>query len=349
MRSRGKPEIVVMIIVLKPNTSEADLNHVLERIHELGFKPHLSRGEVRTIIGVIGDETKLAATPLQAIPGVEQVLPIMKPFKLASREFVKKDTVVQVGRVKIGGGSLAMIAGPCAIESFEILDGIAREVKAAGANILRGGAFKPRTSPYSFQGLGEEGLKILRDVGAKHDMPTVTEVMDPRQIPAVERHADVFQIGARNMQNFDLLKEVGQTSKPVLLKRGMSATVKDLLMSAEYVLAEGNKQVILCERGVRTFEDSTRNMLDLSAVPNVKGQSHLPIIVDPSHATGRPDLIPAMARAGVAAGADGIHIEVHSCPEKALSDGPQALLPHQFKAVMAEIRSLAAAMQRVIP
>lgn len=333
-----------MIIVLKPNTTEPELDHVLERIQSLGFKAHLSRGEVRTIIGVIGDETRLQATPLQAIPGVEQVLPIMKPFKLASREFAKKDSVVKVGKVKVGGGWLAMIAGPCAIESFEVLDGIAGAVKAAGANILRGGAFKPRTSPYSFQGLGEDGLKILQDVGMKHDMPVVTEVMDPRQIPAVERHADMFQIGARNMQNFDLLKEVGQTSKPVLLKRGMSATVKDLLMSAEYVLAEGNQQVVLCERGVRTFEDSTRNMLDLSAVPNVKGQSHLPIIVDPSHATGRPDLIPAMARAGVAAGADGIHIEVHSCPEKALSDGPQALLPGQYAAVMKELRNLAAAL-----
>src|SRR5438034_3743655 len=206
-----------------------------------------------------------------------------------------------------------------------VLNEIAGQVKAAGANILRGGAFKPRTSPYSFQGLGEDGLKILRAVGDKHDMPVVTEVMDPRQVSLVERYADMLQIGARNMQNFDLLKEVGQTRKPVLLKRGMSATVKDLLTAAEYVLSEGNPDVVLCERGVRSFEDSTRNMLDLSAVPSVQGQSHLPIIVDPSHATGRPDLIPAMALAGVAAGADGVHVEVHSCPEKALSDGPQAL------------------------
>ncbi len=217
-------------------------------------------------------------------------------------------------------------------------------MKAAGANILRGGAFKPRTSPYSFQGLGEEGLKILREAGDKHDLPVVTEIMDPRQVAVVERHADMFQIGARNMQNFDLLKEIGQARKPVLLKRGMSATVKDMLMSAEYILAEGNRDVVLCERGVRSFEDSTRNMLDMSAVPNVKGQSHLPIIVDPSHATGRPDLIPAMARAAIAAGADGVHVEVHSCPEKALSDGPQALLPKQYAALMNDLRRLAEVM-----
>jgi 3-deoxy-7-phosphoheptulonate synthase len=276
------------------------------------------------------------------------VLPILKPFKLSSREFHAADSVVQVGKVRLGGGALGMIAGPCAIEGYEILDAIAGQVKAAGANILRGGAFKPRTSPYSFQGLGEEGLKILRAVGDKHGMPVVTEVMDPRQVDVVARHADMFQIGARNMQNFDLLKEVGQTHKPVLLKRGMSATVKDLLMSAEYILSEGNLQVVLCERGVRSFEDSTRNMLDLSAVPNVKGQSHLPIIVDPSHATGRPDLIPAMARAAVAAGADGVHIEVHSCPEKALSDGPQALLPGQYAALMADLRKLAGVVGKTV-
>lgn len=337
-----------MIIVLRPNSSEAQIEHILERIKDLGFKPHVSRGELRTIIGVIGDENKLQAEPLAAIEGVEQVLPILKPFKLASREFHKADSVVQVGKVRVGGGHLAMIAGPCAVESLEVLDGIAATAKASGANILRGGAFKPRTSPYSFQGLGETGLKILQEVGAKYDMPTVTEVMDPRQVAAVERYADMFQIGARNMQNFDLLKEVGQTRKPVLLKRGMSATVKDMLMSAEYILAEGNLQVVLCERGVRTFEDSTRNMLDLSAVPNVKLQSHLPIIVDPSHATGRPDLIPSMARAAVAAGADGVHVEIHTCPEKALSDGPQALKPPQYQALMDDLRKLAAVVGKSI-
>jgi 3-deoxy-7-phosphoheptulonate synthase len=338
-----------MIIVLRPNSTPEQIDHILERIQELGLKPHLSRGELRTIIGVIGDEDKLQAEPLAAIPGVEQVLPILKPFKLASREFHPKDSVVEVGWVKFGGDSLGMIAGPCAVENFEVLDEIAGKVKAAGANVLRGGAFKPRTSPYSFQGLGEKGLQILRDVGDKHGMPVVTEVMDPRQMDLVNRYADMFQVGARNMQNFDLLKEVGQTRKPVLLKRGMSATVKDLLMSAEYILSEGNHQVVLCERGVRSFEDSTRNMLDLSAVPNVKKQSHLPIIVDPSHATGRPDLIPAMARAAVAAGADGVHVEVHSCPEKALSDGPQALLPVQYRALMEELRKLAEVVGKTIP
>jgi 3-deoxy-7-phosphoheptulonate synthase len=338
-----------MIIVLRPHSTREQIDHILDRIRELGFKAHLSQGELRTIIGVIGDENKLQAEPLSAIPGVEQVLPILKPFKLASREFHKEDSVVSVGRVRVGGGSLAMIAGPCAIESYELLDEIAGRVKAAGANILRGGAFKPRTSPYSFQGLGEDGLKILRDVGQKHAMPVVTEVMDPRQVELVVKYAHMFQIGARNMQNFDLLKEVGQTRLPVLLKRGMSATVKDMLMSAEYILSEGNQQVVLCERGVRSFEDSTRNMLDLSAVPNVKGQSHLPIIVDPSHATGRPDLIPAMAKAAVAAGADGVHVEVHSCPEKALSDGPQALLPRQYSALMDDLRKLAAVVGKSIP
>jgi 3-deoxy-7-phosphoheptulonate synthase len=334
-----------MIIVLRPDSTDAQIEHVLERIRELGLKPHVSKGEMRTIIGVIGDEGQLQTQPLSAIPGVEQVLPILKPFKLASREMQRSDTVVEVGRkgrtVKVGGGSLMMVAGPCAIESFEILDTIASQVKSAGANLLRGGAFKPRTSPYAFQGLGEDGLKILRDVGEKRGLPVVTEVMDPRQVEMVHGYADMYQIGARNMQNFDLLKEVGQTQKPVLLKRGMSATVKDLLMSAEYVLAEGNPNVVLCERGVRSFEDSTRNMLDMSAVPNVKGQSHLPIIVDPSHATGRPDLIPSMARAAVACGADGVHVEVHSCPEKALSDGPQALLPGQYAALVQELRKLA--------
>ncbi len=316
-----------MILVLRPDATSAQIDHIIERIAELGFKSHISRGEQRTIVGVIGDERKPSSEALEAIPGVEQVLHILKPFKLASREFHREDTVIMVGKVKVGGGHLAMIAGPCAVESFEGLDAIAGHVKTAGANILRGGAFKPRTSPYSFQGHGEKGLKILRDVGDKHAMPVVTEVMDVRQVPLIEKFTDMFQVGARNMQNFDLLKEVGQTSKPVLLKRGMSATVKDLLMSAEYILSAGNPNVVLCERGVRSFEDSTRNMLDMSAVPNVKGQSHLPIIVDPSHATGRPDLIPSMSCASVAAGADGVHVEVHDCPEKALSDGPRHCCP----------------------
>jgi 3-deoxy-7-phosphoheptulonate synthase len=337
-----------MILVLRTDATQPQIDHVIERVQELGFEPRVIQGAFRTIVGLIGDDNNPEAGKLEAIPGVEQVMRILKPFKLASREFHKEDSVVHVGKVKVGGGHLAMIAGPCAVESMAGLDAIAGHVKKAGANILRGGAFKPRTSPYAYQGMGEEGLKILRDVGDKHGMPVVTEVMDTRQVELVEKWADMFQIGARNMQNFDLLKEVGQTRKPVLLKRGMSATVKDLLMSAEYVLAEGNLNVVLCERGVRSFEDSTRNMLDMSAVPNVKGQSHLPIIVDPSHATGRPDLIPSMAMASVAAKADGVHIEVHDCPEKAFSDGPQALLPNQYHSLMQDIRKLAEVLGRTI-
>jgi 3-deoxy-7-phosphoheptulonate synthase len=337
-----------MILVLKPGSTRQELDHILERIRQLGLRAHLSEGEQRTIIGLIGDETKLHGEPLAALPGVEQVLPILKPFKLASRDFQHSDTIVQVGRVRVGGGFLAMIAGPCAVETEALLDEVAGAVKQAGANILRGGAFKPRTSPYSFQGLGQDGLRILEAVGRKYGMPVVTEIMDPRQVEMVARHADMFQVGARNMQNFDLLRELGQTRKPVLLKRGMSATVKDLLMSAEYVLAEGNSNVVLCERGIRSFEDSTRNLLDLSAVPNIKGLSHLPIIADPSHATGRPDLIPAMSRAAIAAGSDGVHVEVHACPEKALSDGQQALLPSQYAAMMNEIRRVASVMEHSI-
>jgi 3-deoxy-7-phosphoheptulonate synthase len=337
-----------MIIVLKPDSTQQQIDALMARIRELGLRAHLSQGEQRTIVGVIGEEEKLQAQPLQAMPGVEQVLPILKPYKLASRQMHPADTIVTVKagsngpEVKFGGGHVSMIAGPCAIEGEEVLAEIARSVKSAGAGILRGGAFKPRTSPYSFQGMGEPGLKILRDVGHSLGMPVVTEVMDPRQVALVERYTDMFQIGARNMQNFDLLREVGQCRKPVLLKRGMAASVKDLLLSAEYVLSEGNSQVVLCERGVRTFEDSTRNMLDMAAVPNVQGQSHLPVIVDPSHATGRPDLIPPMSRAAIAAGADGVHVEVHCAPEKAMSDGAQALRPPQFDALMKSLKAIAA-------
>lgn len=337
-----------MIIVLKPDHEPSQFEHILARIDELGLRAHVSKGTERTIIGVIGDEDKLRAEPLEAMSGVEQVIPVLKPYKLASREKHREESIIDVCGVRIGGGSLMMIAGPCAVESEPVLVEIAASVRAAGANILRGGAFKPRTSPYSFQGLGEAGLEILRSVGNRFGMPVVTEVMDPRQVPLVDRYADVFQVGARNMQNYNLLSEVGQTRKPVLLKRGMGATVKDLLMSAEYVLAGGNPNVILCERGVRSFDPSTRNMLDLAVVPNIKQESHLPIIVDPSHATGRPALIPAMARAAVAAGADGVHIEVHSCPEKALSDGEQALLPQQYRELMDQMRQIAAVMNRTI-
>jgi 3-deoxy-7-phosphoheptulonate synthase len=330
-----------VIIILKSGATDAQVQHVVERVESLGLRAHISRGTYRTIIGVIGDESQLRTAPLKAIAGVADVIPVLPPYKLASHEAHPAPSIVDVSGVKVGGGNLAMIAGPCAIEGAERLDIIAAAVKAAGANILRGGAYKPRTSPYAYQGMGEEGLKILRDVGDKHGLPVVTEVMDPRRVEVVERYADMIQIGARNMQNFVLLTEVGQTRKPVLLKRGMSATVVDLLMSAEYILSQGNPNVVLCERGVKGFDPATRNTFDVAAVPAVKGLSHLPIIVDPSHATGRPDLIPACALAGVAAGADGVHIEVHNCPEQAMSDGPQALLPEQYAEVAQQIRSLA--------
>ncbi|WP_437192026.1 3-deoxy-7-phosphoheptulonate synthase [Planctomicrobium sp. SH527] len=339
-----------MIIVLKPDYTEQQLQHIFDKLEEMGFRHELSKGVQRTLIGVIGEEDQLRNAPLKAIPGVEDVMSILKPYKLASREFRKQDSVFDLGHgVKVGGGNLMMIAGPCSIEGEDILREIGRDVKAAGANVLRGGAFKPRTSPYSYQGMGEEGLKILRKVGDELGMPVVTEVMDPRQVDLVNEYSDIIQIGARNMQNFNLLTEVGHTNRPVLLKRGMSATIQDLLMSAEYVLANGNQQVILCERGIKSFDSSTRNLLDLSAVPNIKGLSHLPVVVDPSHATGRPDLIPSMSLASIAAGADGVHIEVHNCPEKAMSDGPQALLPHQYADLFQQMRTLATLLKREIP
>ena len=337
-----------MIIVLKPQATEAQIQHVIDRVEQLGLRAHLSRGTYRTVIGVIGDESKISSEPLEAIPGVASVVPILPPYKLASIEAQPEPTVVDVAGVKIGGGHLAMIAGPCAVENVERMDAIAGAIKAAGANILRGGAFKPRTSPYAYQGMGEAGLKVLREVGDRHGMPIVTEVMDPRRVELVYRYTDMFQVGARNMQNFNLLTEVGQTRKPVLLKRGMSATVKDLLMSAEYILSEGNSTVVLCERGIKGFDPATRNLFDVAAVPLCKSLSHLPIIVDPSHATGRPDLIPACALAGVAAGADGVHIEVHNCPEEALSDGPQALMPNQYAELASQIVRLAALLGKSI-
>ncbi|MCA9270441.1 MAG: 3-deoxy-7-phosphoheptulonate synthase, partial [Planctomycetales bacterium] len=281
-------------------------------------------------------------------PGVAEVVRVMPAYKLASRDAHPQDSIIDVGGVKVGGGHLAMIAGPCAVEEVDRMERIAGAVQQAGANIFRGGAFKPRTSPYSFQGLGEEGLKILRHVGDKFGMPVVTEVIDPRHVDLVVEYADLLQVGARNMQNFVLLTEIGRTQKPVLLKRGMSATIADLLMSAEYILSQGNSNVILCERGVKGFEPTTRNTFDVSAVPNVKGLSHLPIIVDPSHATGRPELIGPCALAGVAAGADGVHIEVHDCPEEAKSDGPQALVPEQYAAVAEQIRQVAAILGKQI-
>jgi 3-deoxy-7-phosphoheptulonate synthase len=337
-----------VIIILKAGTTDAQIDHVIERVEALGLRAHLSRGTHRTIIGIIGDESQFEPGQFQVMPGVADVLRVLPPYKLASSEAHPEPSIVNVAGVKIGGGNLGMIAGPCAIEGAKRLDTIAAAVRSAGANILRGGAFKPRTSPYAFQGMGEEGLKILRDVGQKYGMPVVTEVMDPRRVEVVERYADMIQIGARNMQNFVLLTEVGSTKKPVLLKRGMSATIVDLLMSAEYILSQGNPNVVLCERGVKGFDPATRNVFDVAAVPVCKGLSHLPIIVDPSHATGRPDLIGPCALAGVAAGADGVHIEVHNCPEEAMSDGPQALLPDQYQKLADQIRALAAVLGKTI-
>ncbi|MGB6042297.1 MAG: 3-deoxy-7-phosphoheptulonate synthase [Pirellulales bacterium] len=326
-----------MIIILAPGATDAQIQHVVERVEAMGLSAHLSRGTYRTVIGVIGDEAEIASAPLAAISGVAQVVPVLPPYKLASKDAHPQPSIVEVGHVKIGGPFVGMIAGPCAVESESQMDTIAAAISRSGANILRGGAFKPRTSPYAFQGLGEDGLKILRDTGDKYGMPVVTEVVDPRQVELVDKYTDMFQIGARNMQNFVLLTEVGQARKPVLLKRGMSATVKDFLMSAEYILARGNSRVVLCERGIKGFDTETRNVFDVAAIPAVKALSHLPIIVDPSHATGRPDLIPACALAGAAAGADGIHIEVHHAPEEAMSDGPQALLPEQYAQLAKQI------------
>ncbi len=336
-----------MIIVLKPKATKKQIEHLIERIKALGLKPMVSRGTERTIIGVIGSEDVLRVQPLEVIPGVEKVMPVLKPYKLVSREFKPEPTVVDVGGgVAIGGKALVVMAGPCSVESREMLFETARAVHRAGAQLLRGGAFKPRTSPYSFQGLGEEGLKLLREAARATGMRVVTEILDTRDIQLVEQYADVIQIGARNMQNFELLKEVGQSRKPVLLKRGLSATITEFLLAAEYILSQGNFNVILCERGIRTFEDQTRFTLDLNAVPVIKRLSHLPVIVDPSHGTGSWDYVEPMAKAAVAAGADGLMIEVHPNPEVALSDGPQSLLPEKFAALMRAVRKVAQAVGR---
>lgn len=336
-----------MIVILRPDVTEQQINHIVEKAEKLGLKAHVSRGTERTIIGFIGPEDVLRVTPLEVFPGVERVMPVLAPYKLVSREFKKEDSILDLGHgVKVGGKKLIMMAGPCSIESRDSFFSIAKKMKAAGVNVIRGGAFKPRTSPYDFQGLGEEGLKYLKEVGDALKLVTITEVMDPRQVDIVGRYSDVFQIGARNMQNFSLLKEVGMTKKPVLLKRGMSATIKDLLMSAEYILSEGNFNVMLCERGIRTFETSTRNTLDINAIPVTKQLSHLPVIVDPSHATGKWGLVPSAAKAAVAAGCDGLIIEVHENPEEALSDGAQSLLPENFSSLFGDLKKVAAAVGR---
>jgi 3-deoxy-7-phosphoheptulonate synthase len=338
-----------MIIVLKKEATEEQINHIVEKVQKLGLTPHLSKGTERTIIGVIGPEDVLQVTPLEVFPGVEKVMPVLAPYKLVSREFKSEDSIIDVGRsVTIGGKKICIMAGPCAVENMEVLYEIARHVKQAGATVLRGGAFKPRTSPYSFQGIGEEGLRMLRTAGDELGLVTVSEVMDTRDVELVARYVDILQIGARNMQNFNLLKEVGQTKKPVLLKRGLSSTIKELLMSAEYILSGGNFNVLLCERGIRTFEEYTRNTLDLSAVPAIKQLSHLPTVVDPSHAAGKWGLVGALSRAAVAAGADSLIIEVHSRPEEAYSDGLRSLTPSNFSSLMQELRAIAKAIGREI-
>ncbi len=338
-----------MIIVLRPDATEEQINHIVEKVQKLGLKSHVSKGVERTIIGVIGSEDVLQVTPLEVFPGVEKVMPVLTPYKLVSREFKPENSIIDVGKAeKIGGRKITVMAGPCAVEDIHTLYEVATEIKKAGATILRGGAFKPRTSPYSFQGIGEDGLKMLNKVGNELGLVTVSEVMDTRDVELVAKYIDILQIGARNMQNFNLLKEVGMTKKPVLLKRGLSSTIKELLMSAEYILAAGNFNVILCERGIRTFEDYTRNTLDISAVPVVKELSHLPIIVDPSHAAGKWRLVASLSRAAIASGADGLIIEVHSHPEEAFSDGAQSLLPSNFAALMKELNSIAKAVGREI-
>ncbi|QGP93714.1 Phospho-2-dehydro-3-deoxyheptonate aldolase [Neomoorella glycerini] len=335
-----------MIIVMEPGATSEEQQAVIARLEREGFKVHLSRGIERTIIGAIGDKTRLRAETLAALPGVEKVVPILQPYKLAGRDFHPEDTLVPVGELTIGGHQVHIIAGPCAVESREQLLETAMAVREAGATMLRGGAYKPRSSPYSFQGLAAKGLEFLAEAREVTGLPVVTEIMDPALVTAVAQVADVLQIGSRNMQNFALLQAVGRTQKPVLLKRGLSATIEEWLLAAEYILTEGNSQVILCERGIRTFETYTRNTLDLSAVPAVKHLSHLPVIVDPSHGTGRKFMVAPMARAALAAGADGLMIEVHPNPQEALSDGPQSLTPEQFARLVQEIRPIIAASSR---
>ncbi len=337
-----------MIIVLRPRATQEEVAQVCRRIEALGLTPHLSRGVERTIIGAIGDERILLDKGIEALPMVEKVLPVLKPYKLASRDFHPDNTVVTVDGVRIGDRRLAVVAGPCSVEGREMLLSVAKEVQAAGAHLLRGGAFKPRTSPYAFQGLGEEALRYLAEARRETGMPVVTELMDPREAMLVLKYADVVQVGARNMQNFRLLKELGMQKTPVLLKRGMSSTIRELLMSAEYIMSEGNYNVILCERGIRTFEEATRNTLDLSAIPVMKQNTHLPVLVDPSHGTGKCDLVAPMVLAAVAAGADGVMVEVHPKPEEALSDGPQALLPARFQCMMTDLRRVAEAVGRTL-
>jgi 3-deoxy-7-phosphoheptulonate synthase len=331
-----------MVIVMKPEVQQSAIEKIQKKMESLGCQVHISQGENYCLLGLVGDTSKINPSQIEANMYVERLIHVQHPFKLVSRMFHPKDTVIQIGEQKIGGGNIAVMAGPCSVESEEQLMTIAHSVKEHGATFLRGGAFKPRTSPYSFQGLGEEGLKLLKKAKEQTGLPIVTEVMCMETFDIVEAYADILQIGARNMQNFPLLKKAGKSRLPVLLKRGLSATIEELLMAAEYIMSEGNENVILCERGIRTFEKYTRNTLDLSAIPVIKELSHLPIIVDPSHATGKWSMVEPLAKAAIAVGADGLMIEVHHQPEQALSDGAQSLKPHKFGYLMESIGKVAA-------
>ena len=338
-----------MIIVTRRGVTDEEIDHIRERVEALGLRTHISRGEARTVIGCIGDEAVLREAPLMSIPGVEAVHQVMNPYKLASRSFTAEPTTIQLGDTLVGGPELIVIAGPCTVEGKEMMSQTATAVASAGARALRGGAFKPRSSPYSFMGMGQAGLEVLAEVRAETGLPVVTEVMDTREVELVAEYADVLQIGARNMHNFTLLTEVGRLHRPVLLKRGMSATIKDLLLAAEYVMSQGNSNVILCERGIRTFETATRNTFDLAAIPVLKKETHLPVIADPSHAGGRRDLVAPLSYAAVAAGADGLMIEVHPDPETAVSDGDQSLTIPEFSEMMKTLRPFVEAAGRVMP
>lgn len=337
-----------MIVVMGPGATEADIQAIVDRIQQSGLSTHISVGVARTIIGVVGDDRtkEVLRQSLEVSSGVEKVVAILQPYKLVSREFIPQDTIVTVGGASVGGQRLAVMAGPCSVESRDQIMATADAVKAAGGTVLRGGAFKPRTSPYSFQGLEEDGLRLLAEARERTGLPIVTEAMDAAQLAMVARYADMIQIGARNMQNYTLLREAGRAKLPVLLKRGVSATLEELLLAAEYILSEGNYQVVLCERGIRGFNNHTRYTLDLSAVPVLKGLTHLPVIVDPSHGTGKWKYVPPMARAAIAGGADGLMLEIHPDPANALSDGPQSLNLENFAALMASLRPVAVAVGR---
>ncbi|HEY5907071.1 MAG TPA: 3-deoxy-7-phosphoheptulonate synthase [Vicinamibacteria bacterium] len=337
-----------MLVVMRQGAGEAEVKGVVAAVEARGYKAHPIPGAHRVAIGITGNKGALEAPIFESLPGVLEVIPVTHAYKLVSREVKQEDSTVAIGGVTIGGPGLVIVAGPCAVETREQMFTVARAVKAAGAHLLRGGAFKPRTSPYSFQGLGEEGLRILAEVRAETGLPVITEAVDERALDLIEEHADAIQIGARNMQNFSLLKRAGKARKPVILKRGLSATLEEFLMSAEYILAEGNYAVVLCERGVRTFSDFSRNTLDLAVVPAVKGLSHLPILVDPSHGTGRRDKVAPLSRAAAAVGADGLMIEVHHDPNRALSDGPQSITPDMFEALMGDLRQIAPVIGRTL-